>query len=255
MLSTDVGWRCLDPLTDSNPQTALTDILDGRKQGTRNKNRRFLKNAAPYHWKLRFPIFLVCTFIFSNLCFSGAVCGVLCACCAKLVVCFLAVRSEKLGFPQRRLEAWLYPGVGDISSWQRQMPWQTTLTLDGLVRLRSTHIFDLRRVLFVLPRTYTVCPPYSAKMLQRYSNSRRPRFYPLTDCLPSLQLAYEERISLDASHMLLIVDRYLTPWLTAFLHQNYHIDDNIYLSWPVNYAIIGGRGWHLDWPPLTLKLA
>ena len=182
-------------------------------------------------------------------------CSMLCA-----VVCWACVSSrsnkwKKSWFPQRKGDVCLYPGIGDVLSWQCQMPWQIALTLDGLVRLPSTHIFDLRRVLFVLPRTYTVCPPYSAKMLQRYSNSRRPRFYPLTDCLPSLQLAYEERISLDASHMLLIVDRYLTPWLTAFLHQNYHIDDNIYLSWPVNYAIIGGRGWHLDWPPLTLKLA
>ena len=57
----DVGWRCLDPLTDNNPQTALTDILDGRKQGTRNK--------IPAFWKMPHHIIEDCDFLFFGVYF------------------------------------------------------------------------------------------------------------------------------------------------------------------------------------------
>ena len=42
----DVGRQHFHPLTDSvNQDNALTDSLDSKKQGTRSKNTRFLKDA------------------------------------------------------------------------------------------------------------------------------------------------------------------------------------------------------------------
>ena len=43
--SKDVGRQHLHPLTDSVKSNALTDSLDSKKQGTRSKNPRFLKNS------------------------------------------------------------------------------------------------------------------------------------------------------------------------------------------------------------------
>ena len=78
----DVSWRCLDPLTNHNPQNALTEV---KNRGHLKKITLFQKCRTISLKKLRFLfLHLGCTLQISNFYFCGAVCWVMCT----AVVCW-----------------------------------------------------------------------------------------------------------------------------------------------------------------------